>query len=50
MYAFTATLSGSVQGGFQVNYSTNNGTATTLDNDYADNDGALTFTGTQGRI
>ena len=47
-YGFTATLSGSVQGGFQVNYSTNDGTATTLNNDYIDNDGTLTFTGTNG--
>lgn len=48
MYVFTATLTGSVQGGFQANYTTNNGTATTADNDYTDNDGFLTFVGTNG--
>ncbi|MBK9982119.1 MAG: hypothetical protein IPP15_06780 [Saprospiraceae bacterium] len=47
-YTFTATLSNNVQGGFQVAYTTNNGTATTADNDYVDNDGTLTFTGTAG--
>ena len=48
MYVFSATLSGSVQGGFQANYTTNNGTATTADNDYTDNDGALSYAGTNG--
>ncbi len=43
---FTATLDNPVQGGFTVAYTTNNGTATTADNDYVDNDGTLTFTGT----
>ncbi|MBN8684656.1 MAG: hypothetical protein J0L99_18540, partial [Chitinophagales bacterium] len=47
-YTFTATLSAAVQGGFSVAYTTNNGTATTADNDYQDNDGNLTFTGTAG--
>ena len=47
-YVFTATLNNPVQGGFSANYTTNNGTATTADNDYADNDGALAFTGTAG--
>jgi hypothetical protein len=47
-YAFTATLSSAVQGGFQVAYTTDNGTANTADNDYVDNDGTLTFTGTSG--
>ncbi|MGB4849840.1 MAG: Calx-beta domain-containing protein, partial [Saprospiraceae bacterium] len=47
-YTFTATLTGDVQGGFQVPYTTNNGTATTADADYVDNDGTLTFTGTTG--
>ncbi|MEP6645634.1 MAG: Calx-beta domain-containing protein [Saprospiraceae bacterium] len=45
---FTATLNNAVQGGFTVNYSTNDGTATTADNDYVDNDGMLSFTGTAG--
>ncbi len=49
-YVFTATLSADVQGGFQVPYTTNDGTATTADNDYTDNDGTFTFTGIAGEI
>lgn len=46
-YTFTATLNNPVQGGFTANYSTNDGTATTANNDYQDNDGpALSFAGT----
>ncbi|MCC7505904.1 MAG: T9SS type A sorting domain-containing protein, partial [Saprospiraceae bacterium] len=45
---FTATLNNAVQGGFSVPYTTNDGTATTADNDYTDNDGTLNFTGTAG--
>ncbi len=45
---FTATLNNPVQGGFTVSYSTNDGTATTADGDFQDNDGTLTFTGTAG--
>jgi len=45
-FTMTATLSAPVQGGFGVNYTTNNGTATTADNDYTDNDGNLNFAGT----
>ena len=47
-YLFTATLDNPVQGGFTANYSTSDGTATTADNDYVDNDAALTFVGTAG--
>jgi hypothetical protein len=47
-FVFTATLNNPVQGGFSVAYTTNNGTATTADNDYTDNDGSLSFTGTAG--
>ena len=47
-FVFTATLNNAVQGGFTVAYTTNNGTATTADSDYTDNDGILTFTGTAG--
>jgi len=48
-YTFTATLNNPVQGGFTANYSTNDGTATTANNDYQDNDGpALSFAGTAG--
>ena len=45
---FTVTLSAAVQDGLTVAYTTNNGTATTSDGDYTDNDGSLTFTGTAG--
>jgi len=45
-YTFTATLTNAVQGGFTVAYTTSDGTATVADNDYVDNDGSLTFTGT----
>ncbi len=47
-YTFTTTLNNIVQGGFTVAYTTSNGTATTSDNDYVDNDGTLNFTGTAG--
>jgi len=47
-FTFTATLNNPVQGGFSVAYTTNNGTATTADADYTDNDGSLSFTGTAG--
>ncbi len=49
-YTFSAMLSAAVQGGFQVPYTTNDGTATAADNDYTDNDGTLTFTGTVGEV
>ena len=45
---YTATLSNPVQGGFTLAYSTSDGTATTGDNDYNDNDGTLTFAGIAG--
>ena len=47
-YTFTATLSNPVQGGFTIAYTTNDGTATTADSDYADNDGTLIFAGLAG--
>ncbi|MEO6759235.1 MAG: Calx-beta domain-containing protein, partial [Saprospiraceae bacterium] len=47
-YVFTATLNNAVQGGLTANYTTNDGTATTADLDYTDNDGSLVFTGTAG--
>src|SRR4029078_3513727 len=46
----TATWSNPVQGGFQVAYATNDGAATTANNDYVDNDGTLTFAGTSNEI
>jgi len=45
-YVFTVTLDNAVQGGFDVAYTTDDGTATVADNDYADNDGTLPFLGT----
>ena len=45
-FVFTATVDNPVQGGFTVAYTTNDGTATTADNDYVDNDATLTFDGT----
>lgn len=46
---FTATLNNPVQGGFSISYTTTDGTATTADNDYVDNDGPdLVFAGTAG--
>ena len=47
-FTFTATLNNPVQGGFTAPYTTNDGTATTADNDYTDNDGSLSFAGTAG--
>ncbi|HAK77507.1 MAG TPA: hypothetical protein DCM71_11495, partial [Runella sp.] len=47
-YTFNVMLDKNMASGFTVNYSTNNVTATTADNDYDDNDGTLTFTGTAG--
>ncbi|SDX36077.1 Calx-beta domain-containing protein, partial [Lutibacter oricola] len=43
---FTVTLTGNVQGGFSINYATNDGTATTFDSDYTVSANTLTFTGT----
>jgi hypothetical protein len=45
---FTATLNNPVQGAFTVAYTTSDGTATTANNDYVDNDGSLSFIGTAG--
>ncbi len=47
-FVFTAELDNPVQGGFTVPYTTNDGLATTANNDYQDNDGTLTFAGTMG--
>ncbi len=46
-YTFTVTLNKAVQGGFDVAYTTNDGTAT-APSDYTDNDGTLHFNGTVG--
>ncbi|RIJ46690.1 choice-of-anchor D domain-containing protein, partial [Maribellus luteus] len=47
----TATLDNAVQGGFQVNVNTTDGTATTADNDYTAVSGhTLTFAGTAGEM
>ncbi len=47
---FTATLNNPVQGGFSIAYNTNDGTATLANNDYQDNDGTLTFSGTANEM
>src|SRR5438105_3397609 len=44
-FTFNVTLSAAVQGGLTVAYATNDGTATTADLDYVDNDGSLVFAG-----
>ncbi|MFN8346830.1 MAG: Calx-beta domain-containing protein [Spirosomataceae bacterium] len=49
-FVFTATLNNPVQGGFSVAYTTSDGLATIADNDYLDNDGTLTFTGTANEV
>ena len=46
-FTFTTTLTGAVQGGFNVNFSTSNGTAT-QPGDYATNTGTLAFAGSAG--
>ena len=47
-FVFEVSLSGNVEGGFQLAYTTDDDTATTADGDYVDNDGTLEFTGTSG--
>ncbi len=47
-YVFTATLDNPVQGGFDLNYTTNDDSATLADGDYIDNDGLLSFSGAAG--
>ncbi|MEM6398386.1 MAG: Calx-beta domain-containing protein, partial [Bacteroidota bacterium] len=47
-FVFTVSLDAEVPGGFDLAYTTSDGTATTADNDYVDNDGTLTFSGTAG--
>lgn len=46
--SFTATLNDAVAGGFTVDYSTSDGTATIVDADYVVASGTLTFAGTSG--
>ena len=48
VFTFRATLDNPLQGGFDLAYATNDGTATTADNDYTANDASLTFAGTAG--
>ena len=47
-YVFEVSLSGSVEGGFHIAYTTDDDTATTADGDYVDNDGVLVFAGASG--
>ncbi len=45
---FEVSLSGSVEGGFHIAYTTDDDTATTAGGDYVDNDGTLAFDGADG--
>lgn len=47
-FIFTVSLDNGVQDGLTVAYTTNDGTATSADTDYIDNDGSLSFAGTTG--
>ncbi|MEM9836698.1 MAG: Calx-beta domain-containing protein [Bacteroidota bacterium] len=47
-FIFTVTLDSAVTGGFDLAYTTNDGSATLANNDYGDNDGSLTFAGNAG--
>jgi hypothetical protein len=49
-FVYTVTLNNPVQGGFTIAYSSDDGTATTADNDYNNNDASLIFAGTAGEI
>ena len=49
-FAFEVTLDGAVQGGFTVDFSTADGSATTADDDYAAAAGTLVFEGTDGEV
>jgi hypothetical protein len=45
-FTFDVVLSAPVQGGFNVAFTTDDGTATAISGDYVDNDGSLSFLGT----
>ncbi|WP_417731449.1 Calx-beta domain-containing protein [Rosistilla oblonga] len=47
-FTFDLVLTGNVTGGFDIDYTTNDGTATAASGDYVDNDGSLSFVGTDG--
>ena len=47
-YTFTAELDADVDGGFELAYSTEDGSAKLADGDYVDNDGVLKFDGDKG--
>ncbi|WP_166829988.1 Calx-beta domain-containing protein [Thalassoroseus pseudoceratinae] len=49
-FTFEVTLEQAVNGGFNVAYTTDDGTATIADGDYVDNDGTLTFVGNEGEV
>jgi len=49
-FTFDVTLSNAVQGGVTVAYTTDDGSATTADGDYVNNDGSLLFSGTAGEV
>jgi hypothetical protein len=47
---FNVSLAGTVQGGFDVGYTSDDDTATVSDADYIDNDGTLNFAGTTDEV
>lgn len=49
-FVFQVELSRAVAGGFNLGYTTNDGTATAADGDYIDNDGVLNFEGAKCEI
>ncbi len=49
-FLFAVTLDHAVEGGFDLAFTTNDGTATTADNDYINNDSMVTFAGTAGEV
>ena len=49
-FNFSVTLGNAVAGGFDVAYTTDEGTATLSDSDFVDNDGSLSFSGSAGEV
>jgi VCBS repeat-containing protein len=49
-FNFSVTLEQDVQGGFDIAYNTNEGSATFANNDFIDNDGTLSFAGNAGEV
>jgi len=49
-FVFDVTLAGDVEGGFELDYSTDDNMAEAADGDYQDNDGTLNFAGDDGEM